>query len=192
MSRTDLEGVGIIRESDTNQPQQFGDGLMPWDWGINRFGRRPYRFRLEVHLPGHEPYMVEGKYKVPRKAENTGFFKRAIKLQPGVELPVRVSSTALDDLKIDWDRFLGSGDQKAAVDAASLSAQRAQLKKQIERNPKMQAKMWAGNKMAARAWAEALRGGAMTREEFDRTVDGEVESGRMDPADAEAARASLD
>jgi len=41
-------------------------------------------------------------------------------------------------------------------------------------------------------WVEAVRLGNMSREEFEETVTQEVETGRMDPADADAARAELD
>jgi hypothetical protein len=34
--------------------------------------------------------------------------------------------------------------------------------------------------------------GSMSREEFEANVNQEIETGRMDPADAEAARSTLD
>lgn len=40
--------------------------------------------------------------------------------------------------------------------------------------------------------AEAVLAGNVSREEFEEYVTLEVECGRMDPADAEAARAKLD
>ncbi|MGI9019294.1 MAG: hypothetical protein ACR2G3_01115 [Solirubrobacterales bacterium] len=66
------------------------------------------------------------------------------------------------------------------------------MREQLERNPKMAEKLRAGNRQAVQAWAEAVRGGGMSREEFESTVELEVATGRMDPADAETARATLD
>jgi hypothetical protein len=57
--------------------------------------------------------------------------------------------------------------------------------------PKLQAQMHANNKLAAMAWAEAVQLGNLTREQFDAQLTLEVADGRMDPADAAAARAKL-
>ena len=38
----------------------------------------------------------------------------------------------------------------------------------------------------------AVQAGNMSRDEFDRTLELEVANGRMDPADAEAARGALE
>jgi hypothetical protein len=46
--------------------------------------------------------------------------------------------------------------------------------------------------MAVQGWVGAVRAGQLSRDDFERTVIGEVESGRMDPADAQAAREALD
>ena len=45
---------------------------------------------------------------------------------------------------------------------------------------------------ATMAWAEAVQLGNLTRGEFEQQFTLEVDHGRMDPADAAAARANLD
>ena len=49
-----------------------------------------------------------------------------------------------------------------------------------------------GRASAAMAWAEAVVLGDLTREQFEQQLTLEVDHGRMDPADAAAARATLD
>ena len=122
-----LEGVAVIRESDRVGHEAAGQGE-PWPWEIhlNRFGTNKYDFTLEVGVPGTEPYLVADRFKVPRKAENLGFFN-------------------------------------------------------------------VGNKIPASSCRSAsTRATASTREQFEHQLTIEVDHGRMDPGDAEAARATLD
>jgi ribosomal protein L1 len=62
----------------------------------------------------------------------------------------------------------------------------------LEANPDLAQQVRANNATAVVVWANAVKAGKMSREKFDKTVDLEVRVGRMDPADAEAARATLD
>jgi hypothetical protein len=62
----------------------------------------------------------------------------------------------------------------------------------LDANPELAQQLRANNATAVVAWARAVQAGKMSREEFDKTVDLEVKVGRMDPADAEAARATLE
>ena len=167
-------------------------GSTIFDIELNVLGTRAYLLTLEVRMSGREPYDVSGRFDVPRKAENLGFFDIANKLQPGIELPVRVDPSDPDNVAVDWERFVASPDRKRQVRAAKEAAQRVAVAKQIAKNPKMQAKMWANNRIAVQAWAGAVQAGQMSRDDFEKHVTSEVESGRMDPADAEAARRSLD
>jgi hypothetical protein len=191
--RGGTEGVATIVASDAvGEPGRRFGGDTIFDLELNVFGTRAYWLTLLVRLPGREPYEVRDRFDVPRKAENVGFFDIANKLQPGVELPVRVAAGDPATVAVDWDRFLDDPSRPSSVREARVRAQRAQVAEQIARNPKLQAKMWAGNRQAVRAWADAVRMGSMTREAFERSVTQEVESGRMAPADAEAGRRALE
>jgi hypothetical protein len=158
---------------------------------FNVIGTRAYWFTLEVQLPGRDAYEVQGRFDVPRKAENVSFFDIANALKPGLELPVRVDPADPETVAIDWDRFLADPGRKKAVKAASEAGQRSQVAKQLARNPKLQAQLQSNNRIAVQAWVGAVQAGQMTRAEFDKNVTQEVESGRMDPADAQAAYAAL-
>ena len=149
---------------------------------------------LEVRIPDRDPYEVEGSFKVPRKAENTGLLAGGVgnPLRPGLELPVRVDPADPSSIEIDWKRFLATPGRKDAQRAATQSAKNRQMAEQLEANPKLAEQLRAGNKQAVQSWAAAVKAGSLSREEFEQTVNLELETGRMDPADAEAARAQLD
>ncbi len=187
-----IEGTAVIRESERFGNESANSGE-PWPWEItlNVIGSRRYRLRLEVRLPGREPYEVEGPFKVPRRAENVSMFNIGRVLPQGLELPVRVDPGDEVAVQVDWDRFLASAGRKEAMREGTEAAQRRRMRTELERNPKLAAKARAGNRGAVRAWAQAVHRGQMSREEFERTVTQEVETGRMDPADAEAARRDL-
>lgn len=186
-----VEGTALIRESERSGAAlgQFSDFEL-----INRVGSRTYRLKLEVRVAGREPYEVEADFKVPRKAENTGWSRDQIgkPLSPGLELPIRVDPIDPLSVEVDWDRFMAAPGRKDAQRATNASARNRALAQQLEKNPEQAEKLRANNRVAARTWAAAVRGGQMSREEFEQTVKLEVETGRMDPADADAARESLD
>jgi hypothetical protein len=159
---------------------------------VRRGRTRAYSLTLEVRLAGRAPYEVTDRFDVPRNAENLSFFDTANMLKPGLELPVRVNAADAGRVAIDWDRFLADPGRKKAVKAAKEAGQRANVANAVAKDPKLQARMWANNRMAVQSWVGAVRADQMSRAQFDTTATGEVESGRMDPADAEAARRALD
>lgn len=164
-----------------------------FDQQLNYFGYRTYEFTLAVSTPVHGEYEMHDAFKVPRRAENTGLLANKVQvgLKAGLELPVHVDPRDRDGVEIDWPAFLADPDRKRDQDDAAQKAYNRKLKEQTEADPKLLATMRANNELAARTWAEAVRNGVMEREQFEQALDLEVECGRMDPADAEAARASL-
>jgi hypothetical protein len=189
-----FEGTAVIRASEPASgrmgSREGAETVL--DLSFNVVGTRAYTMTLEVRLPGREPYAVSDVFDVPKKAENLNFFDTQNMLKPGIELPVRVDAADAAKVAVDWDRFLADPGRKKSVRAAKEAGQRANVAKEVAKNPKKQAKMWANNRMAVEGWVWAVQAGQMTRAEFDTTVTAEVESGRMDPADAEAARQVLD
>jgi hypothetical protein len=147
-----------------------------------------------VRIPDREPYEVEGRFKVPRKAENTGHLAGGVgqPLRPGIELPVSVDPADQSSIEIDWKRFLATPGRKDAQRAATQSAKNRQLAEQLAGNPKLTEQLRANNRLAVQSWAAAVKAGSLSREEFEQTVNLELETGRMDPADADAARRELD
>lgn len=189
-----VEGTAVLRASDPGSPGDADSGNLrgPLDFGFNVVGKRAYQLVLEVRLPGREPYEVSGRFKVPRKAENASFFNRAVALQAGIELPVRVASGDPQDVEVDWERFIDDPGRKQALVRGRQHRQDELLRQQAAADPVKQAKQFAAGKQRAASWAAAVRAGGLTREQFEETVAGEVRAGRMDPADADAARASID
>jgi len=184
-----IEGTAVIRESERTGHESANQGEpWPWEIGLNHFGTRKYVFTLEVTLPGEAPYVVEDRFKVPRKAENLGLFDAGRKIPAGVELPVSVDPRRRDRVEIDWERWRSSPGRKEAMRAGRAAAANEAMRRELDKKPKLRDKLRADNRTAGLAWAEAVRMGNMSREDLERQLTLEVASGRMDPADAEAAR----
>jgi len=190
-----IEGTAKIVDLETRHRFSGSRGESqgePWLWEsmYDSFAPTKYRLELEVTVPGRDPYRVRGEFRAPHKAERTGLTRAS--LSRGLELPVRVDPGDDSKVEVDWDRFAASPDRKQALDGARQSRQAEVVKGQLESKPELQAKMQAGNRQALAAWVGAVKMGNMSREEFERDVQLELDNGRMDPADAEAARKSLD
>jgi hypothetical protein len=184
------DGTAVIRASDRvghESPNQ-GDPW-PWEIALNRFGHNKYDFTLEVRLPGQEPFSVTDRFTVPKKAENLGLLDSGRKIPAGIELPVRVDGRGR--IEIDWEAWMASPGRKEGVQAGRAAANAAAMRAHLDKNPKLRDKVRANNKQAALAWAGAVQLGSLTREQFERQVQTEIDHGRMDPADAEAARAQI-
>ena len=185
-----VDGVAVIRESDRGHDSSGADPSL-LDDVLDLVGSTSYRFTLEVTVAGREPYPVAGRFKVPKRAESTGMLGRGGYLAVGLELPVRVDPADPGAVAIDWDRFLASPGRKEAVREAMDARRVGHMRADLERKPELAAQLRANNRAAATAWVEAVRAGNMSPEELERELTLEVETGRMDPADAEAARRSL-
>jgi hypothetical protein len=160
---------------------------------LNHFGYRTYNLTLAVETPIHGAYEIAGAFKVPRRAENTGWLaaKVGVGLKAGLRLPVHVDPRDREQVRIDWVAFLDAPDRKSEQDAAAQRATNVKVKEMTEADPELLAKLRAGNKLAAQAWADAVLAGNLSREDLDAQLTFEVECGRMDPADAAAARRRL-
>jgi hypothetical protein len=117
-----VRGTATIRESRPHgEPgyREAGDSIFELE--LNHFGYRTHSFVLEVVTPVHGTYTVEDEFKVPRRAENTGWLAPGVQvgLKPGLTLPVHVDPAHRDSLRIDWPAFLGSPDRKRAQEAAA-------------------------------------------------------------------------
>jgi hypothetical protein len=192
-----IAGTAVIRESrkieddGTDEGGQRGEFLLNDMREAGLWGKHTYIFTLEIQVPETEPYEVSGEFKTPAKAGRTGVLSHR-GLEPGLKLPVKIDRDDPQRVAIDWDAFLASPDRKAAVKEAVQAESANANKRMLEANPDLAQQLRANNAVAVMAWANAVNAGKMTREKFDKTVDLEVKVGRMDPADAEAARATLD
>jgi hypothetical protein len=192
-----VAGTAVIRESRKieddarDEHGQRGQYVLNDMRDAGLWGKHSYDLTLEIQIPGTEAYEVSGEFKTPAKAGRTGLVSHR-GLGPGLELPVKVDREDPQRVAIDWDAFLASPDRKAAVKKAVQDESANANKRMLDANPDLAKQVRANNANAVVVWAGAVKAGKMSREKFDKTVDLEVRVGRMDPADAEAARATLD
>ena len=191
-----VAGTAVIRESrkiedGTDERGQRGQYVLNDVRDAGLWGKHRYDLTLEIQIPETEPYEVSGRFKTPAKAGRTGLVSHR-GLQPGLQLPVKVDPHDPQQIAIDWDAFLASPGRKAAVKEAAQGESVNANKRMLEANPELAQQLRSNNATAVAVWARAVNAGKMSREKFDKTVDLEVRVGRMDPADAEAARATLD
>ena len=165
------------------------------DIDVSEFGVGRHTLRLEVRLPGREPYEVEGRFKVPPKIQ---FGRRApliarplMKRAPvpvGITLPVAVNPAKLDDITIDWEGFLAAGGR----DELKRQCHAAAVDKLARDHPKQTTQMRESAKHTLETWVAGVQGGTLKRKDFDQSVDTYVKLGYLEPVEAEAARARLD
>ena len=191
-----MAGTAVIREArkvedGTDEHGRRGQYVLNDMRDAGLWGKHRYDLTLEIQVPEMEPYEVSGRFKTPAKAGRTGLVSHR-GLQPGLQLPVKVDPHDLQEIAIDWDAFLASPDRKAAVKEAVQVESANANKRMLDANPDLAQQVRTNNAQAVVVWANAVKAGKMSREKFDNTVDLEVKVGRMDPADAEAARATLD
>jgi hypothetical protein len=107
-----LRGTALITEAEPlGNPDKSVSNVL--DVATDFFRSRAYRFALEVRLEGRRPYVVEGTWKVPAKAEQTGPLRSGgSTLPPGVEVPVEVDESDTTDVDIDWDAYVALPDRK--------------------------------------------------------------------------------
>jgi hypothetical protein len=182
----------LVLESSRPGPR-FRRDIAAGEADVSDFGVGRHSLRLEVRLPGQEPYEVEGSFKIPAEVQfgrKRGFVARPLmKRTPvpaGITLPVHVDPARPDDVKIDWEAFLASGGrdemkrlhEAAAVERIADSPQGKQMRENAKRT--------------LPTWVEGVQGGTLSRKDFDKSVDAYVKLGYLEPGEAQAARKSLD
>ena len=180
-------GIAKILRSEPLEHDREGPSHV-LDVALDHFGSIRYRLGLEVRLPGRDPYEADGEWRVPNRA--LGAAGGGGVLAEGIELPVTVAGGG--EITVDWDAYRADPGRKEAQREAQQSRRNRRVSEELGRNPAMQARIRSQGAMRLQAWTGAVRAGAMSREDFERTVRLEVETGRMDAAEADAARRSLD
>jgi hypothetical protein len=191
-ARTTGEAVVLASERPEPGKETPGEG---GEFDVSDFGVGRHALRLEVRLPGQEPYEVEGRFKVPKEVQ---FGKRApLLLRPlmkrspipvGITLPVSVDPAKPDDVTIDWDGFLSSGGRDEMKKGNEATA-REKLRQQY---PEGTAQMRENAKRDLPNLVAGAKAGTIKRKDFDQTLETYVRNGYLEPDEAEAARASLD
>jgi hypothetical protein len=194
MAEGSTVGEAVVLASQRPEPgkETPGEG---GEFDVSDFGVGRHALRLEVRLPGQEPYEVEGRFKVPA---NVQFGKRApLLLRPlmkrspvpvGTTLPVNVDPAKPDDVTIDWDRFLADGGRDQ-MKSGNEAAGREKLRKQY---PEGTARMREVALADIPRLIVGVRGGTIKRKDFEQSLDSYVHNGFLEPEEAEAARAELE
>jgi hypothetical protein len=194
MAKGATVGEAVVLASDRPEPGQDAIGT-GGEFDVSDYGAGRHALRLEVRLPGQEPYQVEGRFKVPKQVQ---FGKRApfllrplMKRSPvpvGITLPVTVDPAHPDDVTIDWDGFLAGGgreEMRRGNEAAAVERLRATY-------PKETAQMRENAKRELPGLVVGVKGGTIKRKDFDQTLETYVRNGYLEPEEADAARAELD
>lgn len=187
-------GEAVVVASQRPEPGKETPG-QGGEFDVSDFGVGRHTLRLEVRLPGREPYEVEGRFKVPPKVQ---FGRRApliarplLKRSPipvGITLPVTADPAKPDDVTIDWDGFLAAGGR----DEMKRLSEAEGVDKLQRTYPEQTAQMRANAQRELPVWVTYVQGGTMSRKDFDKNVDAYVKLGYLEPAEADAARARLD
>jgi hypothetical protein len=187
-------GEAVVLASERPEPgkETPGEG---GEFDVSDFGVGRHALRLEVRLPGQEPYEVEGRFKVPKQVQ---FGKRApfvlrplMKRSPipvGITLPVSVDPAKPDDVTIDWDGFLAAGgrdEMKRGNEAAAADRLR-------QTYPEETARMRENAIAQLPGLVAGVKGGTVKRKDFDQTLKSYLQLGYLEPEEAEAARAQLE
>ena len=193
-----LQGTAVIVASKRDPSVEAGwhesyrdDGLL--NQLLVGITGMPYEFTLEVTVPGHEPYQVPGvRTRVPAKAEKYGLFEEH-PIPLTLEVPVVVVAGDAERVAIDWKAFLAYPDRvprlKAARERALAIAAQRQREAMIAANPSLAPSPDAQN--PAMAWANSVRAGGMTRQQFDESTMRLLALGQLSNAHYLAAEARL-
>jgi hypothetical protein len=193
-----LEGTAVVVGSNRDPDVDPGwsesyrdDGLLS-ELFVGLTGM-PYEFVLEVTVPGHETYQVSGvRSRVPAKAEKYGLFEEH-PIPLTLEVPVVVVAGDAERVAIDWKTFLALPDRverlKAARERALVIAAQRHREAMIAQNPELAPSSDAQN--PAMAWANAVRAGSLTRQQFDESCTRLLALGQLSNADYLAAEARI-
>jgi hypothetical protein len=189
-----IRGEAEVLEASRPEPRTRQDRAAG-DIDVSEFGIGRHTFRLQVRLPGHDPYEVDGRFKVPpevqfgkRRSMVLRPFAKRHQIPAGLVLPVDVDPAKPEDVAIDWDAFLAAGgnDEMRRLNSAAAVVENDRL------YAEQRQQMANSAKPTIHAWAASVRAGGMTRKQFDESVARYVQLGYLEAADAEEISRSLD
>jgi len=149
------------------------------------FGNAQHDFKVEVRVPGREPYELQGLFRIPVKL--MGVVGR------GTVVPVKVHPSEPSRVVFDWEHF----DSSAVVDIDDASTGESGAGQVVAgshesiRDQVHDAMPDATRTMMLDGWVQATKAGGLSRPEFDQTLADAVESGMVTQEEADAARAKL-
>lgn len=102
-----IDAAAVICECRSHEERYSnpGDGPASSLSGLG-IGHIVYYLTLEVTVPGSAPYEVDGKFRVPAKAQKLSALPFHTKpIGRGLIVPVKVDRENSEKVVIDWDRF---------------------------------------------------------------------------------------
>jgi len=139
----------------------------------SNIGNAQHDFKLEIRVPGREPYELQGLFRIPVKLMGA--------VGAGTVVPVRVHPSNPKRAVIDWEHFVPSV-TAGSGDAPSREAVRGQVHDAMPD---------ATRTMMLDGWVQATKAGGLSQAEFDKTLVDAVSSGMVTQEEADAARAKL-
>jgi hypothetical protein len=131
-------------------------------------GSYTWRLVLEVHLDdGRAPYTVDDRFKVP--------FKAGQRVEEGESLPVSVDPKDPTNVDINWDGYLATAPKQVASAPSAVH----------------DAFPDASRTMMVNGWVQAVQGGQMSADAFEKAIADAAEAGMLDAEEADAARAQV-
>jgi hypothetical protein len=187
-------GEAVVLDSQRPEPgkETPGEG---GEFDVSDYGVGRHNLRLEVRLPGLEPYEVEGRFKVPANVQfgrKVPFLLRPLMprspVPVGITLPVSVDPAKPHEVTIDLDGFVASGGKekmKKGNEAAAAERMR-------QRYPEETARMREIAKADLPRFVAGVKGGTMKRKDVEQSLDSYVMHGYLEAEEAEAVRPELD
>jgi hypothetical protein len=136
-------------------------------------GNAQHDFKIEIRVPGREPYELQGLFRIPVKLIDF--------VGPGTVVPVKVHPSDPKRAVFDWEHFEPST-ATGAYEAPSRESIRGQVHDAMPD---------ATRTMMLDGWVQATKAGGLSRSDFDQTLADAVESGMVTQEEADAARAKL-
>jgi hypothetical protein len=136
-------------------------------------GNAQHDFKLEIRVPGREPYELQGLFRIPVKLIDF--------VGSGTVVPVKVHPSDPKRAVFDWEHF-----EPSATNDAGAAPSRESIRGQVH-----DAMPDATRTMMLDGWVQATKAGGLSRPEFDQTLADAVESGMVTQEEADAARAKL-
>jgi len=173
-----FEGIGgtaviraATRDERIHNMDSTSDDPTLADLGI---GTRKYRLELDVRLDDGRPlYAASGRFKIPLDAGE---------LDTGMSFPVRADPDEPSNVELDWDAWRASPEQAEIRDGFD-DEERAQVHDAMPDESR---------RMMVDGWVKAVELGAMTRDQLDEALGGQVTAGVLTEEEAAAARAAVD
>lgn len=155
-------------------------------------GYTPYTFDLEVRREGAEPYRVAHSEKVPRNVLAQGLMTER-KIPNGIDLTGWVRVDDPNVVAVDWTSYR-TIEARASVENARQVEDDAVYARAVigKASPKMQAQLRASGWTTVSMHAEAVRAGAMTRDDWERYAMINLRRTLITQEQYDAAAASID